>query len=177
MTSTKSTMRRDSLILGGLAVIVIAVYLVAAAPFGAEPETMSNEQATPASHDEAMQGMEGFPATYEALVPMGNGLMDQGNFPMAAECYRRALALQEDENVRVDFGACLHGMGLALRAIEEFRAVLDKNPRHGIAHFNLGIVYSTQQQADSARYYFEKYLEIEPQGSAAASAKELLQTL
>jgi tetratricopeptide (TPR) repeat protein len=177
MNSIKSTGLRDGLVLGGIAAIVVVAYLVAMRPFASEEEPESTQQAMPASHEESMAEMEGFPETYEALVPMGNDLMDQGNFPMAAECYKRALALQDDDNVRVDFGACLHGMGMPVRAIEEFMTVIADNPNHAIAHYNLGIVYSTQQMADSARLYFEKYLEIDPQGPAAASAREFMLTL
>jgi Tfp pilus assembly protein PilF len=102
--------------------------------------------------------------------------MDQRNFPLAAECYKRALAIDGTSlDVRVDYGACLHGMDLPLRAKDEFQMVLAENPLHAVANFNLGITYYTLNQIDSAQIYWKKYLAIDPNGNAAATARQLLQ--
>jgi Tfp pilus assembly protein PilF len=101
--------------------------------------------------------------------------MDHGNYPVAAEAYRRALAIDSTSaDVRTDYGACLHGMGMPDRAIEEFKRVLANDPKHSIAHFNLGIVFYQSQKPDSARYYWKKYLEIDPNGNAADAARNYL---
>jgi hypothetical protein len=41
----------------------------------------------------------------------------------------------------------------------------------------MGIVFLDLQKNDSAKAYFRKYLEIEPNGRAAADAKRLLQQI
>lgn len=124
---------------------------------------------------QAMKALEDLPTDYEALVQTGNKLMDEGNYPVAAECYKRALVQREESvDVRVDYGACLHAMGLGHRAVEEFRRVLKEQPSHAVAHFNLGIVFHDMDQIDSARVYWQKYLSLEPNGRAAESARELL---
>jgi Tfp pilus assembly protein PilF len=104
--------------------------------------------------------------------------MDHENFPVAAECYRRALALDgSSTDVRSDYGSCLHGMGLPQRAIDEFRKVLAQDPKHTICNFNLGVVFNEMKLTDSARYYWNKYLKMEPQGKAADAARQLLKEI
>jgi len=146
----------------------------------------ANEQAMPPDHPpvEGMSNMPGMaildslPKDFASLVQLGNQNMDHGELPIAAECYRRALALDSTQvDVRVDYGACLHGMGMGDRAVEEFRKALRASPRHAIAHFNLGIVFLDIQQKDSAKAYFNKYLDIEPDGRAAAEASRLLKEM
>ncbi len=124
---------------------------------------------------DAMKVLENLPTDYSSLVTLGNEFMDKRNYPVAAECYKRALALQGGSpDVRVDYGACLHGMRLTHRAIEEFRRVIDLNSSHAIANFNLGIVYYDLNETDSARVYWQKYLTIEPNGQVAQAARDLL---
>ena len=123
-------------------------------------------------------GLQNLPTDLNGLVQFGNQSMDAGNFAVAAEAYRRALAINPDDvNVRTDFGACLHSMGLPDRALEEFRTVVRQDPAHGIAHFNSGIVFHDMGKLDSAKFYWEKYLQMEPNGPAAAQARELLKNL
>ena len=87
----------------------------------------------------------GFPSDYEGLVRMGNEAMDAAQYAMAAEAYKRALAIDSSSlAVRTDFGACLHGMGLPQRALEELRKVIAADPAHVIANFNMGVVHMTR---------------------------------
>ena len=122
--------------------------------------------------------MRQLPEDYGGLVAAGNQLMDAGRYAEAAEGYRRALEIDgTSQDVRTDFGACLHAMGLAERALEEFRGVLAENPDHQIAHFNSGIVFHGMGQADSARYYWEKLLSMDPDGRMASTVRDLLKEL
>jgi tetratricopeptide (TPR) repeat protein len=101
--------------------------------------------------------------------------MDSFNYAVAAECYRRALDLDDrSADVRCDFGACLHAMGLPQRALEEFRIVLAAEPTHQVVHFNLGIVHYDLGRLDSARYYWEALLALNPDERAAERVRELL---
>jgi len=128
--------------------------------------------------DHEMSQIEGLPESLDSLVTMGNMQMDVRNYPMAAECYRRALILDSSMiAVRVDFGACLHGMGLAARAAEEFQRAIGEDPDHVIAHFNMGITYLDLLKPDSARVYFEKCLSLSPEGQLAENARKMLASL
>jgi Tfp pilus assembly protein PilF len=132
------------------------------------------------SHAEnpAMAALDNLPSDYNSLVQLGNQNMDKQEFAVAAECYRRALAIDgSSADVRTDYGACLHSMGLPDRAIEEFKKVLAEHDGHSIVRYNLGIVYYTQNQPDSARKYWEEYLRLDPNGPAADNARQFLQEL
>ena len=138
-------------------------------------EIMGHEDLEGSDMGSAMSMLGNLPTDYDALVGMGNQFMDEGNFPVAAECYKRALNVNpESDDVRVDYGACLHGMGLPNRALEEFQTVLTHNPIHGVVHFNMGIVFNELKQTDSALVYWKKYLELEPNGMAASSATQFI---
>jgi len=128
----------------------------------------------PVSKDQAMAALD-LPTGYDELVKMGHSHMDNGDFVISAECYKRALAIKPDENdIRVDFGACLHEMGLDRRAIEEFASVVSENPKHTIALFNLGVVHYGLQAYDSATFYWDKFLALEPTGQGADVVKKML---
>jgi tetratricopeptide (TPR) repeat protein len=176
------TGRRDLLIIISILLVVTAGYFSLkrppALPSGPEAEIQSHGDAPMGNMADAIKTLENLPSDYSSLVSLGNEFMDKRNYPVAAECYKRALALQGDSpDVRVDYGACLHGMGLAYRAIEEFRRVIDLHPSHAIANFDLGVVYYDLNETDSARVYWQKYLAIEPDGEAAQATRDLLREI
>ena len=173
-----TTTKRDTLTIVGLLLIIAVAYLAYHLPSvdspTAQDETPFHPELSAGGMDDAMNALANLPEDYETLVPMGNTFMDQGSFAVAAEIYKRALAINDVPDIRVDYGACLNAMGLPLRAIEEFQQARLSDPNHAIACFNLGIVYFSQQQQDSARTYFNKYLELDPSGQAAEVTKEYL---
>jgi len=153
-------------------------YFIFGRPDAPEGQAEFNHPEVEGMDRAAMGAMVNLPTDFDGLVQYGNQAMDQGNFPLAAEAYKRALAIKgDDPNVRTDYGACLHGMGLPHRALEEFRKVLDADSEHAIANFNMGIVYYNERQFDSARTYWEKYLTLQPEGQAAATVRQYLQQL
>ncbi len=179
----KSTKGRDIAIVVGILVVVAIGYFLLREP--TQPP-IPERQGAATDHPEvegmdmeaAMSALSDLPEDYESLIDMGNKFMDEMNFPVAAECYKRALAIDgTSPNVRTDYGACLHGMGLPHRAKEEFQEVIEEHPNHAIAQFNLGIVYHDMQQLDSAKFYWQRYLQLDPDGPAATSAKHLLEQL
>ncbi|MFH1372478.1 MAG: tetratricopeptide repeat protein [bacterium] len=174
--------RRNWLILAVVMTAITAGFFIFKKPLpvapGTDGESRPHSSVTSDEMDDIGQILQNMPTDYGALVEYGNQFMDQADFAVAAECYRKALTLQEDfGDVRVDYGACLHGMGLPYRAIEEFQKVLKADPSHSIAHFNLGIVFYDLQQADSARVHWQEYLLLDPNGRAAAQARELLEQI
>ena len=173
----KSNTTRDTLIIVGVLAIAAIAYFVINKPVPVpKPPQQSQQPTNPAHQDiEGMNALANLPTDYNTLVQIGIQTMDEGNYPMAAECYKRALAINsESVNVRTDYGACLHGMGLPDRAIEEFMTVLRTHPEHTIANFNLGIVYYSVNNIDSAKAYFNKYLSLETSGPTYEAAKKYL---
>jgi len=169
---------RDSLIIAGLSIVIGAGYFIFARPDSPQGSGEFNHPDVAGMDKSAMTGMLNLPTDYNSLIDFGNQSMDQGNFPLAAEAYKRALAIKGDDvNVRTDYGACLHGMGLPHRALEEFRTVLAAQPEHPIATFNMGIVYYNEKQFDSAKVYWEKYLVLQPEGQVSTTVRQYLQQL
>lgn len=168
---------RDSLIVAGMVVVVGAGYFIFARP-DKPPAGEFNHPQVEGMDRSAMSGMLNLPTDYNSLLQFGNQAMDHGNFPLAAEAYKRALAIKgDDPDVRTDYGACLHGMGLPHRALQEFTKVLAQRPDHPVATFNMGIVYYNEKQYDSAKTYWEKYLTLQPEGEVANTVRQYLQQL
>lgn len=173
---------KDWAIVGAVLILAAAAYLIFLMPESGPAQPPQPATNIPGHEDMASSGMMGqmpdFPTDYVSLVGMGNGLMDQNNFPLAAEAYKRALAIDSgSSDVAVDFGACLHGMGLDQRALEEFRKVLAHDPDHAICNFNMGIVFYGIDQKDSARVYWERMLTIEAEGPSAEAARQFLKEM
>ena len=168
--------RRDSLIIAGVTLAVVVAYLA----FREKPEPLQAQPDPSMSGHENMPAemLENLPTDYPSLVQTGNQFMDQVNYPMAAELYRRALAIDgSSADVRSDFGSCLHAMGLPQRALEEFRKIISEHPDHTVAYFNLAIVFQGVGEKDSARFYWEKYLQLDPNGQPAEAARKYLKDM
>ena len=167
------TRRRDAIVIGAVLLLAVAAYFVlkqlSPAP---DPATRSDMP------DYLLEMLNQLGNDYNGLVSAGNRFMDEGKFAVAAEMYRRALAIDgESPDVRTDFGACLHSVGLTERAIDEFRKVIAHHPEHAVAHLNMGIAYFTEGQQDSARHYWERFLSVEPAGSRADMVRDYLRQL
>lgn len=190
----KGSYRDLVIIVGVLAVVAVGYFLLADRPEtptkpSVQPEQQQSQgmQNVDPHADEnlSMAMLDSLPKDYNSLIQVAYHYHDLASqsrnaqqFAIAAEIYKRALAMDSsDLNVRVDYGAVLHGMGLPQRSVEEFGKVLKTNPRHGIANFNMGIVHHDIGNADSAKIYFKRYLEYEPNGPAAQSAQAFLKEL
>ena len=139
------------------------------------PQPNQPQQMTGHGPDGTEMTFPDLPEDFGGLVTVGDDYMDDGNFPLAAECYKRALEIDSASvDTRSDFGSCLYGMGLGDRALEEFRRVFAIDPSHSIAVFNMGVVFSGQGHTDSAKFYMGEYLKLEPAGEAADRARELI---
>ena len=169
--------RNEFLMVAGVVVAISIGYFV----FSSSQPVPQPTSQMPAGHEDVGPmgaGMPNLPEDYDGLVTAGDEYMNQNNFPIAAECYKRALALDgSSPDVRSDFASCLYGMGLAERALEEFRSIKKNSPLHGVTLFNLGVVFMGQNMPDSAKFYLTEYLELEPNGKAAQQARDYLKEL
>ena len=170
----KAARFREMYIAVGVVALITLAFFVIVEP---EPIPEPSQQQQMTGH--GPEGMEmTFPILPEdlgGLVTVGDNYMDEGNYPLAAECYKRALEIDSASvNIRSDFGSCLYGMGLGDRALEEFHKVLAIDRSHGIALFNLGVVFSGQGLNDSAKFYMGEYLKLETEGEAADRARKLI---
>lgn len=140
------------------------------------------------------------PTSYTVLVNLGNTYFDwaqqtqqasatttsavgadQPLWISAKDSYARALAVKADESpVRVDHTITVFYTGDTPTAIELAEQIIKDDPTFAPAHFNLGIFYQSSGDNQKAVAAFNKYLELDPQGSQGGNpdyAKEQLDAL
>jgi len=162
------------IILGGLAVVIAGYFLVVRKPDEKStgfkhPEVTGMNMADSPDFDKIIADL---PKNYDSLVVLGNGYMDHGIYPLAIECYRRALDIDStDPNVLIDYGACRYAIGEDEPAIEQFEKALAIDSNHAIGYFNMGIVYRSLGNREKALQYWGKVVELQPGTLLADTAK------
>lgn len=119
------------------------------------------------------------PKNLNALISLGNMMMDSSRFSEAVDAYQKALDIDpKNADVRVDMGTCYKNMGKPDFAVKEYRRVLEMNPQHLHAHQNLGVVlaYDLKDYKQAVKE-FEAALAIAPDGPSAAQLKQEIQKL
>ena len=159
---------------------ILAAGAVAAVAYALWPDTPPPAPAPPVAQGSSTQVAQillpepGAPVS--EWVRAANALMDQGQFARAVEGYSHALHLDSSNvAVWVDRGACRHALGDLTAAEADFRRALQLVPEHTTAHFNLGIVFLTAGNLDSARPYFTYVQNAAPGSPEAARAKSILE--
>lgn len=119
------------------------------------------------------------PKNLNALINLGNMMMDSSRFSEAVDAYQKALDIDpKNTDVRVDMGTCYKNMGKPDIAVKEYRQALEVNPKHLHAIKNLGIVYAYDlHDKKEAVKAFEKALEIAPNDPDAERVKQEIQKL
>jgi len=119
------------------------------------------------------------PQNRRAWVMLGDSYFDTNQYPEAVEAYDKALALDpNDANVLTDQGVMYRNLGWYDRAIENFRKANQVDPSHLQSVFNMWVVYRQDlQDLDGAKKAIERYLEIAPNGPAAAQLRAELQSM
>jgi len=174
-----------AIILGALTVLFVGYLLLSKSPELPKPPQDANAEkdfkhpaisgmpaGTEAEYDRIIAGL---PASHDSLVQLGNHFMDNQVFPLAIECYQRAIKLDPAiPAVITDLGASYHAMGQVEKAIAMFEKAIALKPDHPIALFNLGISYRGQNNLEKANYYWKKYLEVAPDSPLADTVKKYL---
>jgi cytochrome c-type biogenesis protein CcmH/NrfG len=161
--------------------IVSATPLPIAVP-GAQGDTSQGPPPPPVDMAQVRQLQERIqanPSDYDALVQLGNIHYDQRNYADAEGLYKRALAIRGDDlDVRTDLGTMLFYLNKYDEAITELSAVLAKNPTHGQALFNMGVVQlHGKNNPQAALQAWEKLAETNPNFPQIEAVKEQIQKL
>jgi tetratricopeptide (TPR) repeat protein len=93
--------------------------------------------------------------------------------------YLREAVTQNPKNAEanLELGRVLFETGDVGGAIRATEAVLEINPVHVDALYNLGAIYGNLSQDDRARTYWEKAVTIAPESESGRRAKENLSKL
>jgi len=69
---------------------------------------------------------------------------------------------------------CYYNLGDNTTAISEMETALKYQPKHQIAHLNLGIVNLTARNIEASKEWFRKTADLDPNSEAGKRAQELL---
>jgi cytochrome c-type biogenesis protein CcmH/NrfG len=117
------------------------------------------------------------PNDKSSIIKLANLLQDSGLYDRAIIYYKKYLESDSsDADARVDMGICFYNINDFQSAIAEMQTALQYQPRHQLAHLNLGIVNLTAGNIDLSKEWFRKALEIDPNSQAGKRAEELLQS-
>ena len=170
-TGSAGILRRDLIILVSL-IVICGVGYVMYAERPERPQAGFQHPDISGMESESVPGMaeidENLPDDYDELIAMGNINMDQGKYPVAIACYRRALEIDStDADVYTDLGACLHAAGDWHNALQVLQRAIALDSNHVIAHFNLGVVYSSLNDFERTKIHWNKYIELAPESPIA----------
>ncbi len=117
------------------------------------------------------------PENYEALLHLAHLLNDNGFFDRAIEKYEKYLQTYKNESdIIIDLGVCYFELKKYDKSIEIIKSAIEIEPKHQIAHFNLGIVNLAKGNAAEAQDWWRKARDINPNTNIGKKAEELLKT-
>lgn len=91
---------------------------------------------------------------------------------------QRAVELNEhDVEAKFQYGLCLAQLEMVDEAIAEFLKVVNQEPEHADAFYNLGVAYAMKDDKDKAIEMLDEALNVQPDHVMAANAKQVLSTL
>lgn len=104
------------------------------------------------------------PKNLNALIGLGNLMMDLSRYPAAIDAYSKALEISpENVNVRTDMGTCYRRTGQPDKAVEAYRKSLTYQSEHAQTLVNLGVVLANDLgDYDGALEAWEKFLKVAP---------------
>ena len=83
--------------------------------------------------------------------------------------------MPKDADVIVDMGVCYFQLGKHAEAIGYFKKGIEINPKHQIAHLNLGVVNSFGlKNRVEAEKWWKKAVELDPNSDIGKKAQEFL---
>ncbi len=107
-----------------------------------------------------------------------DALQRKGSVKKALQAYDRALALQaNDVEALTGKGLCHLDAGSFLAASNWFRRALKKNNRFADAIMGLAEAYRYSGRKQQAAKYYQRYLDVMPNGPESAVARRNLQDL
>jgi tetratricopeptide (TPR) repeat protein len=115
------------------------------------------------------------PDDLESTLHLAHLQQDAGLYEKAIANYKKYLAKDpENADNRVDMAICYYNLGDNTTAINEMETALKYQPKHQIAHLNLGIVNLAARNIEASKEWFKKAAELDPNSEAGKRAQELL---
>ena len=115
------------------------------------------------------------PADTKVALALADAYLMNERPAKARALYAKVLAKEPDnEDARVQYAMALHAGGDDERALELLGQVIKDDPDSQLAHFNLAILYFSQQKAEQAKSEWKKAAQIDPSTSIGRSAQNFV---
>ena len=115
------------------------------------------------------------PDDLESTLHLAHLQQDSGLHEKAISNYKKYLAKNpENADARVDMGICFYNLSDYATAISEMETAIKYQPKHQIAHLNLGIVNLAARNIPASKEWFQKTADLDPNSEAGKRATELL---
>lgn len=133
-----------------------------------------------------MQKLQGFkarlekdPKNIEALIFIANANFDIQRFEKAETYYLRALEVDEKNlHIRTDLASVYRYLGHSDKAVAALRVVLELNPNHEVALYNLGIILLNDlDDRKGAADAWERLVQINPNDPLAEELRKKVKTI
>lgn len=85
----------------------------------------------------------------------------QSYWVLAAQAYEKAIAIQDESPVEIDYAFALYNSSETTKAISISKSVTEKDPTFSMAWFSLGLFSQTGGDNAAAKTAFQKYLELD----------------
>jgi tetratricopeptide (TPR) repeat protein len=119
------------------------------------------------------------PKDLEALVYLGNANFDIQRFDQARDLYLKALEVDPNNaHVRTDLASCFRNLGESDRAIRELMKVIEIEPSHATALYNLGVIFlNDKKDPTEAIRFWEAFAREYPQSAMSAGLNQKINQL
>jgi tetratricopeptide (TPR) repeat protein len=125
----------------------------------AEAQLAQKGTIEPRPNDPLMRALDELLESAEAYNVRGGRELEAGNWPAAADQFRKGLALKPaDPSLRHRLGTALYQLGDAAGAVQQFREVIRTSPEFAKAHFSLGVVLEAEGWHEEAIESFSNAL-------------------
>jgi len=174
------------LIISSAIVVIFILALIISGVFDSEVKTkvtqMSNQTSSSGVNLANMEEINKLetavianPDDLESTLHLAHLQQDAGLYEKAITNYKKYLAKNpENADNRVDMAICYYNLGDNTTAISEMETALKYQPKHQIAHLNLGIVNLAARNIEASKEWFRKAAELDPNSEAGKRAQELL---
>ncbi|MBZ5523604.1 MAG: tetratricopeptide repeat protein [Acidobacteriia bacterium] len=115
------------------------------------------------------------PANAEGYLGVGSALNEQKSWAAAQKALEECLGLRTDyAEAHYELARSLSGLGKLEDAVAHAQRAVEINDDYASPHALMGNIYLQMEEPEAALKEFQEYLRIEPQGSLAPEAKEMI---
>jgi hypothetical protein len=113
--------------------------------------------------------LDPLPNSSKLLNSIGAQLMKHGRAQEARVCFQRSMAIghYHPDEVQLNLGAALRMTGDVAGALDQYDALIRRNPENAKAHYNKGNLFFSEGKFDEAVAEYKRSIEIDPQLTVA----------